>query len=102
MQLFGSTHKEQNRAHTALASSCPDLASKAKEENPGSVKINTVGPKAVSHSNLVCVPCGNIKMVQKVPPHVTMVNMCVKMLMKTASRYTVTVPEIHLLGQAVF
>lgn len=94
-----STHKEQN---TELVSSCPDLAFKAQEENPGSVKINTMGPKAVSHSNLVCVACGKIKIGQKVPPPgqgsslVTIVNLCMEAPVKRAAKYTVAMPKIHL------
>lgn len=99
-QLFGSTHKEQN---TELVSNCPDLAFKAQEENLGSVKINMMGPKVVSHSNLVCVACGKIKIVQKVPPpgqwssHVTIVTMCTKTLVTRAAKCSETVPKIHLL-----
>ncbi|KAM7320418.1 hypothetical protein ACRRTK_020861 [Alexandromys fortis] len=96
-QLFASTHKEQN---TVLASSSPELASTAQEENPGSGKTNRVGPRAVSHRNLVCVPCGKIK--QKVPSlgqrscHLITVSMRVKVLMRIAAQSTVAVPKIHL------
>lgn len=61
-----------------------------------------MGPKAVSHSNLVCVVCGKIKIGQKVPPpgqgssHVTMVNLCMKAPVKRAAKYTVAMPKIHL------